>query len=203
MPGRNAWGAGGDEYIDSLRVHQDPPGFRAYESSFDGIPLGPTARNTRRIKQPGRRLTGRKAWGTIVGFMALAGCLGCCGILGSIARSSPVNIHSAAVKEQSPSPEPVVTVTVTSTTAPTIPESCKEAIQQAIVALDSASRISSVSGTQLDIISKATQAILNKDQAKLNEAADEQRRLESSTAHDAATVQIPFQQIQDGLATCP
>jgi len=191
-------GSAYDPYIDDLPLRTPPRGFKVDDHAR---PLRPPRPRSRPLKGIGSRLTGRVGCAILLVFGLI--CCGC-GVGGSIARAI---FGDKTVYVQTRSDEPKVepqpsTVTVTVTTTPQIPESCRQSIRDMLSIIDAASRITSASSQQLDILSKAYQAILLGDTSRLNEAADLQRQLERELGHDQVTVQRPYEQIKDGIATC-
>lgn len=182
-----------DELIAGLPV-------KAYEDTVlrsieESTPLIGPGRYTKPSKESRTGLT----TGAIYAMMALVATVACC--IGGLVGASGTQPETEVVYLERESPtgnQPPVTVTQTQK----LPESCLVAIQRAKQLMDEASNIASANGKQIDIMSKAYQAILLGDTEMLNDAAEEQRELEMALAHDSAVALVPYQQIQDGLQTC-
>lgn len=97
--------------------------------------------------------------------------------------------------------EPAPTVTVTKTVIE-LPKSCVQALEDFDRYLDAASAVGGANNQQLDIIGKATQAILLKDWQMLGSAAEDQRNLERSLGPASSKVLPVLISVKKGMSKC-
>jgi hypothetical protein len=114
---------------------------------------------------------------------------------------------SGSGESQSQSPAPAVTVTVTKTVTKVeeverLPLSCQKALIGASHTLDSAAAITSANNKQLDIMSEAYVAIVNKNWQRLNALAQQQRDLERSLKVPTVTAMLPYKDLSRDIDQC-
>jgi hypothetical protein len=77
---------------------------------------------------------------------------------------------------------------------------CRRALDMAVTIRDQAGQLDSASGPQIDVMSKAQEAIQTGDFKKLSELAEEQRQLQINTLDEATVLQsdmYPYNQVLD------
>ena len=184
-----------DIYIDGLRV-LNVPGSNATTAQ---IPLQDTVPIPIRAKRTGigHGLTRGTRWAIVTGVFLVGTCTG--GALASSATPKQDWQPQTTVIQ----PTTVVVSPLVQTQQVPVPASCLKAILQAEAVLKAATAVADSGDRELDIISQAYQGVLAKDGKKLNDAAGEQRELQLELAKSQAEVILPYQQLMDGLATCP
>jgi hypothetical protein len=96
-----------------------------------------------------------------------------------------------------------VTATVTVTeTKYALPDSCRRVMEGWEKYLHAAAEITSANGAQLDIMSEAYQAILQKDWKKLNDLTDRQRKLEHDLSGETLKLLPNLEQITKDIKQC-
>lgn len=113
-------------------------------------------------------------------LVTVAACVVGCAI-GAVLKPAEVQYVESPSAAASTQPQPTVTITKT-VTVHEMPEACSRALKSASEILEQAAVTASASDKQLDILSEAYQAILQKDWRKLNTIADKQRALERELA---------------------
>lgn len=189
-----------DDYVNGLRTREYPGSKR--------FAVPKTVKNTlsgamhHKPKEKRHGLT-RGAVGCIIVLSALLGA--CCG--GAFtATGMPLNERD---------PQPVVAQPTQAVSPPTpvqqtqpqqqvqLPESCLKALVQAEALLDSAVAVANASDPTLDLLDQAHQAIALKDIKKMTAAATGIREQQTKLMTAQVKVLLPYQQIKNGLATCP
>ncbi len=112
------------------------------------------------------------------------------------ANDEPV---TQVVTDRDARPAPTVTVTKTVTS---LPKSCSDALHAFDRYLDAAAIIGGANNQQLDIISKANQAILLRDWKMLGEASEDQRNLERTLGPASSKVLPVLIQVKEGMKKC-
>jgi hypothetical protein len=92
-------------------------------------------------------------------------------------------------------------VTVTKT-VPTLPASCKQALHDFSLYLDSAYTISGANNRQLDLMDEANQAMLLRDWKALQKVVIKQRALAKELGPADATVLPSLIEVQEGMKQC-
>lgn len=177
-----------DEFADSLRMK---PGFVRRD---DPPPLRDAHVDTPPLKEPCTRLTRPARWAIMA--VLLVSAFICGGALtGNAYEPDPQTVYVQVQVTASPNP--------TVTKVESLPVSCLRAIDDARRVIAQASSVASATDKQLDLLSRAYQAVLLGDTQKMNAASEGIRALDAQISHDKVAVMIPYQQIMDGLSTCP
>lgn len=103
----------------------------------------------------------------------------------------------ASSAQLTPAPKVTVTKTVNQ-----MPEACTRALKAAAKVLDAAADTASASDKQLDILSEAYQAILDRDWRKLNTVADKQRELERTLSAPNAKFLPGYLDLKRDIESC-
>lgn len=126
----------------------------------------------------------------LAGALFMVGC-----VIGAVFKPAEVQYEETAPA----TPRPAVTVTKTVTD---MPEVCRRALKSASEILEQAAATASVSDKQLDILSEAYQAILQKDWRQLNTIADKQRTLERELAQYNVEFLPGYLEVKRDLEKC-
>jgi hypothetical protein len=184
-----------DEFVDGLRTKKSahvPPKV---------TPSGGMSRYAPPVKGAARGLTRGRVCAIVVVCSFVS-----CWIGGILTGHWTDNTEDTVQAQPKPS---VVTVyrtepANTQLAAPArVPESCTEAIRNVRRVLKQGSKLASSTDKGLDILSEANQAALRGDTKGMNKASTDLRNLSDDLQGDKVSVLLAYQDIVDGLATCP